>query len=298
MEDIRFSGTIQIPSGLSEFEAIKLMQGLARRNASIDEYVSFIGGGAYDHFIPSAVGEIISRSEFYTAYTPYQPEISQGILQLTYEYQSMVAELMQMDVVNASLYDWGSALGEVLLIMRRITRRKKILLAEPLSPDRLDVAKSYITHSDVEIEIIPAMNGTVDIDQLERIFKSELDKPKNEREIAGIYFEVPSFYGTLSKNPSHLCEMVHEIDALVTVGVDPISLGILSPPGEYGADFAIGEGQLLGNAVNSGGPLLGILAMKYNRKWIREVPGRLIGATKELNSEDVGYCPIDESFSA
>ncbi|MFV2015923.1 MAG: aminomethyl-transferring glycine dehydrogenase subunit GcvPA, partial [Candidatus Heimdallarchaeota archaeon] len=224
------------------------------------------------------------------SYTPYQPEISQGILQLTYEYQSMVAELMQMDVVNASLYDWGSALGEVLLIMRRITRRKKILLAEPLSPDRLDVAKSYITHSDVEIEIIPAMNGTVDIDQLERIFKSELDKPKNEREIAGIYFEVPSFYGTLSKNPSHLCEMVHEIDALVTVGVDPISLGILSPPGEYGADFAIGEGQLLGNAVNSGGPLLGILAMKYNRKWIREVPGRLIGATKELNSEDVGYC--------
>ena len=214
----------------------------------------------------------------------------QGTLLRTIEYQSRVAELMEMDVVNASLYDWGSALGEALLIIRRITKRKKVLLAEPLSPDRVDVAKSYIAHSDVVIEIIPAKNGLVDIDLLEAMFKSEIDKPKKEREIGGVYFEVPSFYGTLSKNPEQLCEIVHESGSLVTVGVDPISLGILSPPGEYGADFVIGEGQLLGNGVNSGGPLLGILAMKYNRKWIREVPGRLIGATKELNSENAGYC--------
>jgi glycine dehydrogenase subunit 1 len=289
-QSLILNSDIDMPGPYSEAELTRLFASIARKNHDDVTVISFLGGGVRQQYVPAAIEELMRRGEIYTAYTPYQPEVSQGTLQLTYEYQSMVAELMQMDVVNASLYDWGSALGEVLLIMRRITKRKKLLLAEPLSPDRLDVAKSYIAYSDVILEIIPAKNGLVDIDLLETIFKSELDKPKKEREIGGIYFEVPSFYGTLSKNPKQLCEIVHESDSLVTIGVDPISLGILSPPGEYGADFVIGEGQLLGNSVNSGGPLLGILAMKYNRKWIREVPGRLIGATKELNSEDAGYC--------
>lgn len=281
---------IDIPGPYSEAELTRLFASMARKNHDDVSVISFLGGGVRQQYVPAAIEELMRRGEIYTAYTPYQPEVSQGTLQLTYEYQSMVAELMQMDVVNASLYDWGSALGEVLLIMRRITRRKKLLLAEPISPDRIEVAKSFIAHSDVDIEMIPAKNGSVDVELLEKMFKSEVEKPKNEREIGGLYFEVPSFYGTLSKNPSDLCDIVHEADALVTVGVDPISLGVLSPPGEYGADFAIGEGQLLGNGINSGGPLLGILAMKYNRKWIREVPGRLIGATTELNSENPGYC--------
>ena len=287
-ESLILSEDIAIPGPYSEAELTRFFKDIANKNKDI--LVSFLGGGVRQQYVPAAVEEVMQRGEIYTAYTPYQPEISQGTLQLTYEYQSMVAELLQMDVVNASLYDWGSAIGEVLLIMRRITRRKKLLIAEPVSPDRLAVAKSYIAYSDVDIEIVPSKNGLVDVEALKSIFSTESEKPKKEREIAGIYFEVPSYFGTLPENPAELCELVHSSDALVTVGTDPISLGILSPPGEYGADFAVGEGQLLGNGINSGGPLLGILAMKYNRKWIREIPGRLIGATKELNSDYAGYC--------
>jgi glycine dehydrogenase subunit 1 len=281
---------IDIPGPYSEAELTRLFASIARKNLDDVSVVSFLGGGVRQQYIPAAIEEVMRRGELYTAYTPYQPEISQGILQLTYEYQSMVAELLEMDVVNASLYDWGSAFGEVLLIMRRITRKRKILIAEPISSDRFEVAKSYIAHSDVDLEIISAKDGNVDIERLEKIFKEEADKPRKEREIAGLYFEVPTFLGTLPSNPSKICDLVHNADALVSVGTDPISLGVLSPPGEYGADFAVGEGQLLGNGINSGGPLLGILAMKYNRKWIREIPGRLIGSTNELKTDDVGYC--------
>jgi glycine dehydrogenase subunit 1 len=289
-ESLILDSAIDIPGPYSEAELTRLFASIARKNHDDVSVISFLGGGVRQQYVPAAIEELMRRGELYTAYTPYQPEISQGILQLTYEYQSMVAELLQMDIVNASLYDWGSALGEVLLIMRRVIKKKKIFIAEPVSRDRFEVAKSYIAHSDVDIEVISAKNGLVDEEKLFEIFRAEAEKPRIERVIGGLYFEVPSFYGTLASNPSKLCDIVHETDALITVGTDPISLGILTPPGEYGADFAVGEGQLLGNGINSGGPLLGILAMKYNRKWIREVPGRLIGSTKELTSDDIGYC--------
>lgn len=289
-ESLILKDDIAIPGPYSEAELTRLFNTIASKNKDDTSLIPFLGGGVRQQYVPAAIEELMRRGEIYTAYTPYQPEISQGTLQLTYEYQSMVAELFQMDIVNASLYDWGSALGEVLLIMRRITKRKKLLIAEPISPDRMAVARSYIAYSDVDIEIIPANNGLIDVETLNKIFSKEVEKPKKEREIAGLYFEVPSYFGTLPSNPTDLCDLVHSSDALVCVGADPISLGILSPPGEYGADFAVGEGQLLGNGINSGGPLLGILAMKYNRKWIREIPGRLIGSAKELNSDDIGFC--------
>jgi glycine dehydrogenase subunit 1 len=194
-----------------------------------------------------------------------------------------------MDVVNASMYDWATALGEVVLIMSRITRRKKVILAGPISPKRIAVARSYAEVTGHELVLMPG-DGNVPTQELMALFRSESQKPNKEREYTGLYFEAPTFFGTLPDYPRELVDLVHAAGGLVTVGVDPVSLGILAPPGEYDADFVIGEGQLLGNAPATGGPLLGILASKYDRKWIRQIPGRLIGATTEQDSSLPGYC--------
>ncbi|MHA2092015.1 MAG: aminomethyl-transferring glycine dehydrogenase subunit GcvPA [Candidatus Kariarchaeaceae archaeon] len=279
---------LTIPGPMSEAELLKLFTAIAAKNKN--NLSSFLGGGTRQQYIPAMVEEVMQRGELYTAYTPYQPEISQGMLQLIYEYQSMVAELFAMDVVNASMYDWGSAIGEALLIMTRITRRSKLLVAEPVSPQRLEVAKSYLLYSNLELEVIPALDGNIDMEKLIQRFASETSKDKQERNIAGLYIEVPTYFGTIPDYPSDLADAVHEAGSLLTVGVDPSSLGVLSPPGEYGADLVVGEGQLLGNAINSGGPLLGILATKNDRKWIRQLPGRLIGKTKEQGTDRPGYC--------
>jgi glycine dehydrogenase subunit 1 len=279
---------LNIPGPMSEAELLKLFTTIARRNKT--DLSSFLGGGTRQQYIPAMLEEVMMRGELYTAYTPYQPEISQGMLQLIYEYQSMVAELLAMDVVNASMYDWGSSIGEALLIMTRITRRTKLLVAEPVSPQRLEVVNSYLLHSNLELEVIPARNGNIDMENLIQRFTNESSKDKRDREIAGVYIEIPTYFGTIPEYPSQLADTVHAAGSLLTVGVDPTSLGVLSPPGEYGADIVVGEGQLLGNAVSSGGPLLGILATRNDRKWIRQLPGRLIGVTTELGSERPGYC--------
>lgn len=281
---------LDIPGPYSEQELGRLFAKIASKNLDPKQTVALLGGGIRQQYIPAAIEELMRRGELYTSYTPYQPEISQGLLQLIYEYQSMVAELLEMDVVNASMYDWGSALGEALLIMHRITHRKILIIAEPISPQRLAVARVYVQNQEIDLEIIPHNNGKVDINRLIEIFEKEITKPKKEQMYAGIYFEVPSFYGTLSDYPGKLIELIHQSNSLVTVGIDAISLGILASPGEYDADIVVGEGQILGNSISSGGPLLGILATKYNRKWIKEVPGRLIGATTEIDSDVPAYC--------
>ncbi len=281
---------IDISGPYSEFELLKIFKNIAAKNKSSDDIISFLGGGVRQQYIPAAVQEVISRGELYTAYTPYQPEISQGMLQLIYEYQSLTAELLGVDVVNASMYDWASALGEILLVANRITRKNKVIIANPINPNRLRVAQSYIRYRNIELIIIEDKNGKIDSDKLLNIINEETKKNKKERNIAAIYFETPSYYGTLPEYPNKIIEKAHEIDILIVVGTDPISAGILSPPGEYGADFVIGEGQMLGNPILAGGPLLGILGMKYNKKWIRQVPGRLIGKTHEMDSNRQGYC--------
>ncbi len=280
--------SIDVPGPMSEPELRRLFDKISAKNDN--SLISFCGGGIRQQYIPAALEELMRRGELYTAYTPYQPEISQGMLQLLYEYQSMIAELFGVEVVNASMYDWGSALGEALLIMARITRRSKLIIAGPVSPNRIAVAQSYIKHLNLELEIVPEIEGNIPVDLLIKYFEEEGRKDKKERQIAGLYIEIPTFFGTLPDYPNKLCDAVHQAGSMITIGVDPVSLGILSPPGEYGADLVIGEGQLLGNAPNSGGPLLGILAVKYDKKWIRQIPGRIIGSTTEKDSDLPGYC--------
>lgn len=289
-ESLLLDKPLDIPGPFSESELSKLFNKISSKSKDSTELVSFLGGGVRQMYIPAAIEELMRRGELYTSYTPYQPEISQGMLQILYEYQSMLAELLGMDVVNASMYDWASAVGEALLVMSRISRKGKVIMAGPISPRRIEVAKSYIEQSGHELVIIEGEDGKLPTKKLIELFNKEAEQKKKDREYAGIYFEVPSYFGTLPDYPQELCDAVHNANGLVTVGVDPISLGVISPPGEYGADFVVGEGQLLGNPPSTGGPLLGILASRYDRKWIRQIPGRLIGATTEQDSDLPGYC--------
>ena len=266
-EDIRFSGTIQIPSGLSEFEVIKQMKGLARRNISIDEYISFIGGGAYDHFIPSAVGEILSRPEYYTAYTPYQAEVSQGTLQTIYEYQTMIAELTGMDIANASMYDGGSATAEAILMACDKTRRSKVILAPGIHPYYSKIMETYCGGQEVEIVTLSESHGGINLDDL----TGSLDKS-----IGAVVVQYPNFFGCI-EDYREVAEHAHNAGAMVIAIVDPIALGLLSPPGEWGADIVTAEGQSLGIGLNLGGPYLGIFAC--TSALLRRLPGRLIGRT-------------------
>jgi len=289
-EDLILDNPLDIPGPYSEQDLHRLFAKIAAKSKNSTELVSFLGGGIRQMYIPAAIEELMRRGELYTSYTPYQPEISQGMLQILYEYQSMLAEILAMDVVNASMYDWASALGEAILVMSRLTRQNKVIIAGPVAPNRIAVARSYAESSGQELVLIPGDDGKLPIEKLIQLFKEEIGKSRKDRQYAGIYFEVPSYYGTLPDYPEELINIVHEANGLVTVGVDPISLGVISPPGTYDADFVVGEGQLLGNAPSSGGPLLGILASKYDPKWVRQIPGRLVGATTEIDSKLPGYC--------
>lgn len=289
-ENLIFKDSINIPGPYSEAELTKLFEKIAAKNINPNNMISFLGGGVRQQYIPAALEELMRRGELYTAYTPYQPEVSQGMLQLLFEYQSMVSELLGMDIVNSSMYDWASAMAEALKIMSRITRKKKIIVAQPISPNRLEVTAIYLKKSSIELIIIESKDGNVDTEKIVEILKEEGIKGKKEREIAGIYFEFPNYFGTLAQDVERICSLSHDFKGLVTVGVDPIAFGIIKPPGDFGADFVVGEGQMLGNSVNAGGPLLGILASKFNKQWIRQIPGRLIGATTEVVSDNPGYC--------
>ena len=288
--DLVLKHPIDMPGPYSEQELTKLFTKIAKKSKGISELVSFLGGGVKQMYVPAAIEELMRRGELYTSYTPYQPEISQGLLQILFEYQSMLAEILAMDVVNASMYDWASALGEVSLVMTRLTRRNKILFLGSIAPNRIEVARAYVEAAGFEIEILREDNGNLPLEKAIKIFEEENNKNKKEREYAGVYFEVPSYNGLLPDYPDKLIEAIHEVGGLVSVGVDVLSLGVIKPPGDYDVDFVIGEGQLLGNAPATGGPLLGILASKYNRKWIQAIPGRLVGATNEMNSNSPGYC--------
>ncbi len=278
---------LDIPGPYSEFELDRIFRTISLKNKS--RLKPFLGGGVRQVYIPAFLEELMRRGEIYTAYTSYQPEVAQGMLQLVYEYESMIAELTEMDVVSASLYDWGSALGESARMMCRIKRRKKVLVAGPISPRRFQVLKSYVDPAGIGIVFVDS-EGDYAFDKLKAIIMENGKKEKKEREIAGIYFEVPTYHGVLSSIAEELVALAHENDMLVTVGVDMVSLGILKTPGSYGADFVIGEGQVFGNPVSAGGPLLGILTTRFDRKFIQNFPGRLVGKTKELSGDSPGYC--------
>ncbi len=265
--EARFKGKLNLPRPLSEYEVKKLMQEIADQNQRL---TIFAGGGAYDHYVPSAVLHIMGYPQFYTAYTPYQAEVSQGTLQAMYEYQSLVCELFGMEVANASMYDGASALAEAALMSLRIRRKRNIVLyPENLNPLYKQVLLTYLHGQDdqpVEVKY-DRETGRIDIDDL---------KSKLNDNVAGVIVQHPNFFGIIEDMPE-IAKIVHEAGAALVVHVDPVTLGVLAPPGEYGADIATAEGQPLGLPLAFGGPYLGIFTSKF--EYIRQMPGRISGKT-------------------
>lgn len=280
-DDLIYKGTLDVPGPHSESEVKKHVTDLLEENTTL-RAPPFLGGGVWPHYVPAVVDEVAHRAEFLTSYTPYQPEISQGILQAIFEYQSLICELVSMEVVNSSLYDWATACGEAGLMSSRITRRSKILVPDLMSPSRLNVLKTYTEPAGIKVDSVEhdETTGQLEIEDL---------KDKIDGETAMVYVENPGYMGFVEENAEAIGEVAHDNKALFVVGVDPISLGILRAPGDYGADIVCGEGQPLGLHMNYGGPLLGILACKHENRYIRQMPGRIIGLTQEEKGDRTAY---------
>jgi glycine dehydrogenase subunit 1 len=271
--------------GLSEFEVKRRIETLLSKNRTCEDMPIFLGAGCWPHYVPAAVREIIQRSEFLTSYTPYQPEISQGMLQALFEYQSMICELTAMDVANCSMYDWASALGEAARMASRVTRRNEILVPKIIHPERKATLQTYTEPAGISVKEI-AYNpetGQLNFNDLEN---------KISDKTAAVYIENPSYLGFIEEDVDEIGSLAHKHGALFIVGVDPTSLGILKPPGEYGADIVVGEAQPLGNPMNFGGPLLGIFACRDDLNLIRQMPGRIIGMTTTLDGSRQGFCMV------
>ncbi len=266
---------IELDNGLSQQDTEKKLREIACKNKSYHQLTSFIGGGIKPHYIPSFVKSIISRAEFYTAYTPYQSEASQGFLQAMFEYQSFIVELTGMDVANCSLYDGVTSLGEAALMCTRINRKKTFIIPENISSDKKSVLKNYTKGSELEIKEIPydLKTGKIDLNQL---------KKNVDGNTAGVYIENPNFFGVFEDDVDTISKIVKDAGSIFVIGIDPISLGITKSPSEYGADIAIGEGRALGNPMDFGGSSLGIFACK--KEFLRQMPGRIIGLTKDSES--------------
>jgi len=244
--------------------------------------LSFLGAGVWPHHVPAAIDAIVSRGEFLTSYTPYQPEISQGMLQAMFEYQSLICELTGMDYSNSSLYDWSTALGEAARMASRATGRDEFIVTRYIQPERLATLRLFCEPVGIKIIEVAqdSRSGSVDLADLRRKLTSNT---------AGVYLEYPSFLGFVDEAVSEIGSMVHEAGGLFVVGSEPISLGVLKPPGEFGADLVVGEGQPLGNHMNYGGPLLGIFACKGD-ELLRQMPGRIIGKTSTEDGKQEAYC--------
>ncbi len=260
--------TFDVPPGLSEMEMMQHIRKLARKNSS--DLTNFCGAGFYDHFIPAAVDSITSRGEFFTAYTPYQPEAAQGTLQTAYEYQTAIARLTGMDVSNASLYDGGTALFEGMMMALRITRRNRVLVDEGVSPIYRTMLRSYTENLSIEYQEIPiSVDGVAD----RAAFKAALND-----EVGAVLIQNPNFFGCID-DLTDLIEDIHAVKAISVLSAYPVSLGLVKTPGEMGADIVTGEGQSLGLPLSFGGPYLGFMATR--KKLVRNLPGRIVGATTD-----------------
>jgi len=279
---IRAKASLAIPSKLSEMEAKRHVEALLNKNLSTRDLLSFLGAGVWPHHVPAAVDAITSRGEFLTSYTPYQPEISQGMLQAMFEYQSMICELTSMDYANSSLYDWSTALGEAARMASRVNHRDEFIVPHFIHPERLAALRTFCEPADIKVVEVAQdkRTGAVDLTDLKR---------KLTARTAGVYVEYPSFLGFVEQSCEEIGQIVHNAGALFVVGSEPISLGVLKAPGEIGADIVVGEGQPLGNHMNYGGPLLGIFACKGD-SLLRQMPGRIIGKTTTQDGKQDAYC--------
>jgi len=268
--ELRFKRKLKIPAAVSELEILSLIEAIGQKN---HPGISFMGGGVYDHYIPAVIDTLVSRSEFYTAYTPYQPEVSQGTLQSIYEFQSMICELTQMDVTNASMYDGGSALAEAMMLAITHTGRQKVLVADTLNFRYREILQTYIRNNAVELLPVPSTDFQLDLQFLRSRINSE---------IAAVIIQHPNYFGFL-EDVFSIAELCRQSNALFIVFYDPVSLGILEPPGRYAADIAVAEGQVLGNRQNFGGPLVGLFSTKS--ELVRKIPGRLSGMTKDVEGK-------------
>ncbi len=271
---------------LSEIEVRRRAESLLSKNKVFKNPPPFLGCGAWPHYVPAPVRYIVSRGELLTAYTPYQAEINQGLMQALFEYQSMMAELLDMDIVNSSMYDWGSAAAEALLMALRVKReRKKIVLCGTLNPFHEKVIRTYLAPHN-------ALIVKTGIDREQGICKAEELEKIVDKDTAAIYIENPNFFGLIEENIQEISDITHRAGALYVIGVEPLSLGLIKPPGQLGADIAVGEGQPLGLGLNYGGPYLGIFAIRYDMKLLRQMPGRLIGLTTTIDGKDRAFAMI------
>ncbi len=265
--EVRLNRPLNLPPALTEMELLAHLRELAAQNLHTGEYACFLGGGAYDHYVPTAVDAILRRGEFLTAYTPYQPEISQGVLQAIYEYQSLICELTGMDLSNASMYDGASALAEAACMVVNQTGRSKLLIARSVHPLYRRVVQTYMHGLGVELIEVPLRGVTLDLERLGALMTEE---------VGGLLLQMPNYLGYLEQ-VREIEALVHAKNGLFVVAVDPISLALLEAPGNYGADIVVAEGQGLGVPLSYGGPYLGILATR--ERFARRLPGRIAGAT-------------------
>jgi glycine dehydrogenase subunit 1 len=271
-EGLRFQGELDLPPALSEPELVAHLEELAARNAHTGQELSFLGAGIYDHYVPAVVDAVLARGEFLTAYTPYQPEMSQGILQAIFEYQTVICELTGMDVSNASGYDGTTVAADACYVAKHVTRRDKVVLAEALNPQVRQVVKTYAPGFGLEVVEVPQRGGITDPDELRAAAEGA----------ACVIFQQPNFFGCLEAAPE-LAAVANEAEALPIAHVDLLSLGLLEAPGNYGCAIAIGEGQSAGNYKSYGGPHYGFLAARSD--YIRRMPGRIVGETTDLSGE-------------
>lgn len=261
---------------LSEWELRTIVEKFLSKNKIYIDPPPFLGGGWCPHLVPALVDYIISRPELLTAYTPYQAEINQGLMQAIFEYQSLIADLVELDVVNASMYDGSTAVAEALLMALRVTGRRKILVPDHMHPDYRRVVETWLYGKNVELVTVKhdKRTGTISLDDLD----SKLDNST-----AAVYIENPYFLGSIEENAEAIADSAHKKGALFIVKFEPISLGLLKPPGRYGADIAVAEGQPLGLGLNYGGPGLGVFAVRWDRNLVRQMPGRIIGLTRDAD---------------
>ncbi|MFC3882890.1 aminomethyl-transferring glycine dehydrogenase subunit GcvPA [Bacillus songklensis] len=268
-ESVRFQGLYNIKEAASESELVKELSKLSAKNINMKEYPSFLGAGVYDHYMPIIVDHVISRSEFYTAYTPYQPEISQGELQAIFEFQTMICELTGMDVANSSMYDGGTALAEAAMLSAGQTRNKKILVSKSVHPEARDVLKTYAKGQYLEVIEIPTKGGVTDVEGL---------AAKMDSDVACVVVQYPNFFGQIEPL-KEIEKIAHQEKGMFIVSSNPLALGVLTPPGKLGADIVVGDAQPFGIPAQFGGPHCGYFAT--TTKLMRKIPGRLVGQTTD-----------------